>query len=65
MTNKEKEIIKLTTEDIKSLYEIGITKADIIKYMDYVIVLRCYFDCSYEFMEKLYFIRNYIDKVAF
>ena len=63
MTNKEKELIMKVTSDIRKLYATKSLK-DLVIYMDYVIILSNELDCSNEFMEKLYFIRYYIDKVV-
>ena len=61
MTNKEKEIIRMITRDLSKIK----TKNEMIEYLDYIIVMRKLLTHSDEFMEKLYFIRYYIDKVAF
>lgn len=61
MTNKEKEIIRMITRDLSKIK----TKNGMIEYLDYIIVMRKLLTHSDEFMEKLYFIRYYIDKVAF
>ena len=63
MTNKEKELIMKATSDIRKLYETKSLK-DLVRYMDYVIILSKQLERSNEFMEKLYFIRYYIDKVV-
>ena len=62
MTNKEKELIMKVTSDIKKLNETKSSK-DLVRYMDYVIILSKQLERSNEFMEKLYFIRYYLDKV--
>ena len=62
MTNKEKELIMKVTSDIRKLNETKSSK-DLVRYMDYVIILSKQLDRSNEFMEKLYFIRHYLDKV--
>ena len=63
MTNNEKELIMKVTSDIRKLNETKSSK-DLVRYMDYVIILSKQLDRSNEFMEKLYFIRYYLDKVV-
>ena len=63
MTNREKELFMEVTSDIRKLYETKSLK-DLVRYMDYVIILSKQLERSDEFMEKLYFIRYYIDKVV-
>ena len=63
MTNKEKELFMKVTSDIRKLNETKSSK-DLVRYMDYVIILSKQLDRSNEFMEKLYFIRYYLDKVV-
>ena len=63
MTNREKELIMKVTSDIRKLNETKSSK-DLVRYMDYVIILSKQLERSDEFMEKLYFIRYYIDKVV-
>ena len=63
MTNKEKELIMKVTSDIRKLNETKSSK-DLVRYMDYVIILSKQLERSDEFMEKLYFIRYYINKVV-
>ena len=63
MTNREKELIMKVTSDIRKLNETKSSK-DLVRYMDYVIILSKQLERSNEFMEKLYFIRYYIDKVV-
>ena len=63
MTNREKELFMKVTSDIRKLNETKSSK-DLVRYMDYVIILSKQLERSNEFMEKLYFIRYYIDKVA-
>ena len=63
MTNREKELIMKVTSDIRKLNETKSSK-DLVRYMDYVIILSKQLDRSNEFMEKLYFIRYYINKVV-
>ena len=63
MELREKELIMKVTSDLRKLNE---TKSltDLVRYMDYVIILSKELNRSDEFMEKLYFIRYYIDKVV-
>ena len=63
MELREKELIMKVTSDLRKLNE---TKSltDLVRYMDYVIILSKELNRSDEFMEKLYFMRYYIDKVA-
>lgn len=63
MTNREKELIMKVTSDIRKLDDTKSSK-DLVRYMDYVIILSKQLERSDEFMEKLYFIRYYIDKVV-
>ena len=63
MTNREKELIMKVTSDIRELNETKSSK-DLVRYMDYVIILSKQLERSNEFMEKLYFIRYYINKVV-
>ena len=63
MTNKEKELFMKVTSDIRKLNETKSSK-DLVRYMDYVIILSKQLERSDEFMEKLYFIRYYIDRVV-
>ena len=63
MRNKEKELIMKVTSDIRKLNETKSSK-DLVRYMDYVIILSKQLERSNEFMEKLYFIRYYINKVV-
>ena len=63
MELREKVLIMKVTSDLRKLNE---TKSltDLVRYMDYVIILSKELNRSDEFMEKLYFMRYYIDKVA-
>lgn len=63
MTNREKELIMKVTSDIRKL-DVTKSSKDLVRYMDYVIILSKQLERSDEFMEKLYFIRYYIDKVV-
>lgn len=58
MTNREKEDIESIVTTLKDLQEYR-TKEDLIKYLDYNIIVRKIIGRSNEFMEKLYFIRYY------
>ena len=63
MELREKELIMKVTSDLRKLNE---TKSltDLVRYMDYVIILSKELNRSDEFMEKLYFIRYYIINVS-
>ena len=63
MTNQEKDIIRIVTYHLKDIYR-NKGKNEAIKYIDYTIFLRKRLEHSNELMEKLYFIRNYINKVT-
>ena len=63
MTIREKELIMKVTSDIRKLNETKSSK-DLVRYMDHVIILSKQLERSNEFMEKLYFIRYYINKVV-
>ena len=63
MTNREKEIIESVKSDLKNLYN-NCSKDELVRYLDYTIILAKELNHSDEFMEKLYFIRYYINKVA-
>ena len=63
MTNREKEIIESVKSDIKNFYN-NRSKEELVRYLDYTIILSKELNHSDEFMEKLYFMRYYIDKVA-
>lgn len=58
MTNREKEDIESIVTTLKDLQEYR-TKEDLVKYLDYNIIVRKLIGRSNEFMEKLYFIRYY------
>ena len=58
MNNQEKEIIKILVSDLKRLQE-TVSKNELVKFIDYIIIMRSYLGHSDEFMEKLYFIRYY------
>ena len=63
MNNQEKDIIRSLTFHIKDIYE-NKGKNEVIKYIDYTIFLRKKLGHSNELMEKLYFIKYFIDKVV-
>ena len=63
MTNREKEIIESVKSDLKNLHK-NCSKDELVRYLDYTIILAKELNHSDEFMEKLYFMRYYIDKVA-
>ena len=63
MTNREKELFMEVTNDLRKLYKTKTLK-DLVRYMDYVIIISKQLERSNEFMEKLYFIRYYINKVT-
>ena len=52
------------TYHLKDIYR-NKGKNEAIRYIDYTIFFIKKLDYSNELMEKLYFIKNYIDKVAF
>ena len=58
MNNREKEIIEAVKLDIKNLQE-NCSKSEIVRFLDYIIILGKEFNYSNEFMEKLYFLRYY------
>ena len=58
MNNREKEIIETVKSDIKNLQE-NCNKSEIVRFLDYIIILGKEFNYSDEFMEKLYFLRYY------
>ena len=63
MTNREKEIIESVKSDLKNFYN-NCSKDELVRFLDYTIILGKELNYSDEFMEKLYFMRYYIDKVA-
>ena len=62
MTNQEKDIIRTVTYHLKDIYR-NKGKNEAIRYIDYTIFLREKLGHSNELMEKLYFIKYYIDNV--
>lgn len=63
MTNREKEIIMKTVKTLKELQNYR-NKDELVRYLDYNIIMMKNLDFSNEFMEKLYFIRYYINNVV-
>ena len=63
MTNQEKDIIRTVTYHLKDIYR-NKGKNEAIRYIDYTIFLREKLEHSNEIMEKLYFIKYYIDNVC-
>ena len=60
MTIREKEVIKSIVTTVKDFQEYR-TKEEIVRYLDYNIIMRKKLGHSNEFMEKLYFIRYYFN----
>ena len=58
MNNREKEIIETVKSDIKKLQE-KCSKSEIVRFLDYTIILGKELNFSDEFMERLYFLRYY------
>ncbi len=58
MRNREKEAIESIVTSVKDLQQYR-TKDEIVRYLDYNIIMRKKLGHSNEFMEKLYFIRYY------
>ena len=58
MTNREKEVIESIVTTVKDLQQYR-TKEEIVRYLDYNIIMNKKLGRSNEFMEKLYFIRYY------
>ena len=58
MNNREKEIIETVKSDIKNLQE-NCNKSEIVRFLDYIIILGKELNYSNEFMEKLFFLRYY------
>lgn len=54
----EKEIINTIVSDLKDLQK-TMNKNELVRYLDYTIIMRNKLGHSNEFMEKLYFIRYY------
>ena len=58
MNNREKEIIEVVKLDIKKLQE-NCNNSDIVRFLDYIIILGKELNYSNEFMKKLFFLRYY------
>ena len=58
MNNREKEIIETVKSDIKNLQE-NCSKSEIVRFLDYTIILAKELNYSDDFMERLYFLRYY------
>lgn len=58
MTNREKEVINDIVTTVKDLQQCR-TKDELVRYLDYNIIMRKKLGHTNEFMEKLYFIRYY------
>lgn len=54
----EKEIINTIVSDLKDLQK-TMNKNELVRFLDYTIIMRNKLGHSNEFMEKLYFIRYY------
>lgn len=58
MRNREKEIINTIVSDLKDLQK-TMNKNELVRYLDYNIIMHNKLGHTNEFMEKLYFIRYY------
>ena len=58
MNNREKEIIEAVKSDIKNFQE-NCNKSEIVRFLDYTIILGKELNFSDEFMGRLYFLRYY------
>ena len=58
MNNREKEIIETVKLDIKKLQE-KCNNSEIVRFLDYIIILGKELNYSNEFMESLFFLRYY------
>ena len=58
MTKREKEVIESIVTTVKDLQQYR-TKEEIVRYLDYNIIMEKKLGFSNEFMQKLYFIRYY------
>ena len=58
MNNREKEIIEAVKSDIKNFQE-NCSKSEIVRFLDYTIILGKELNYSNEFMKKLFFLRYY------
>ena len=60
MTSREKEVIERIVTTVKDLQQYR-TKEEIVRYLDYNIIMRKKLEHTNEFMQKLYFIRYYFN----
>ena len=60
MRIREKEVIESIVTTVKDLQHYS-SKEEIVRYLDYNIIMRKKLGHSNEFMEKLYFIRYYFN----
>ena len=58
MNNREKEIIEAVKSYIKNFQE-NCNKSEIVRFLDYTIILGKELNFSDDFMERLYFLRYY------
>ena len=58
MNNREKEIIEAVKSDIKNFQE-NCNKSEIVRFLDYTIILGKELNFSDELMGRLYFLRYY------
>ena len=58
MRIREKEVIESIITTVKDLQQYS-SKEEIVRYLDYIIIMRKKLGHTNEFMEKLYFIRYY------
>ena len=58
MNNREKEIIEVVKSDIKK-FQKNCNNSDIVRFLEYIIILGKELNYSNEFMERLYFLRYY------
>ena len=64
MNNREKMIIESVKLDIKNLQE-NCNKSEIVRFLEYIIILGKEFNYSVEFMERLYFLRYYYNLLQY
>ena len=62
MRIREKEVIESIVTTVKDLQQYS-SKEEIVRYLDYIIIMRKKLGHTNEFMEKLYFIRYYYNIV--
>ena len=58
MNNREKENFETVKSDIKNLQE-NCSKSEIVRFLDYTIILGKELNFSDDFIERLYFLRYY------